>query len=531
MQEDGEWRKLKGVLTLPLGDFRSHEYLIYEYEGNEEIRANPQTGALQFNGTPQGLTLQDMRYMEHEMGGRPMKMLMGKVRTPFGAVIGNLNLDLQDPLKMEAVPIFKKGGGITDNAASFNILPLAGEYTGLCQKGNVELLLLQIETARGMNELEEERVTSPFGAYHITGRLGRRCDTSDSTCIWQAYESGTYNFFTGQLFLTGAKLGNPDNSRDLLCQVDGNTILCDKCRFAKVEEGAQKSAPHLTPTASSREFHLELPESPKVTELSSLKEMRGSFFGYLHHEQLDQYQALRLDVRAYYSTDFGMMQIPRPQIEGVAHLFFGTPGNSQHGEPLTYAFRPRPFLDSSSRHTDQKNGLTFSDEERGIFLVIEEWKKESIRGVWYSHTRGRIGTIELLRGEELPLLPPEAVSIPSIEGGYLAGEGDQPATHHLLELKSHPFFNAEFQPHNPYFPLTLTGDLKFFSHDGLVYTDPVIFGSYDFYTGHVALLLDAGKGHRMLTGRISPKGKLLLSLPSAPANGAVIQNHRLSLVR
>ena len=114
-----------------------------------------------------------------------------------------------------------------------------------------------------------------------------------------------------------------------------------------------------------------------------------------------------------------------------------------------------------------------------------------IRGTWNSNIFGRVGSFVVTRNGDLPELP-ETRLMKSLSSGY-EEVGGKRFIANLVIAKG----NAPIGSDNPYYPLTMNGYVWRRVQTSL--KDPITGGSYDFYTGKIAVLFGAQK---TLTGFI-----------------------------
>ena len=187
----------------------------------------------------------------------------------------------------------------------------------------------------------------------------------------------------------------------------------------------------------------------------------GTYYGVLHHEQLDAFQYLRLA----FVEDREM-----GTTTAVSTLFFAEPQSKEFTVYRHHAGR------------EVMHGVTplllGNEGESEAFLLLNRWDKRGIGGVWYSKAHGRIGKIFLMR-ESFPRLDTSATLVPSLQG-------HRQGTRFGFELQVH---NGVAQQTDKVFPAQISGTLS----DALQEKKyQITGGSYDFYRGIVELTYEGG---------------------------------------
>lgn len=415
-----------GLLKFYFGDLKSREYISFHFD-----TAHLHGDWLVFDQINQEVSVSFPKFSEEE--------LVGTLRTSFITDHPELILrkDGQVPLKYPLIEA------------------LWGEYNGVCQ-GKKEKL--QLYTYRSIQETT--KMGHPFSDYEIVGELGEenpsQC-TETGYCIRNLFFSGAYNFYTQNLDL----FGRYANAR---CVMIKGGIKCGSCEYLKVS--GEDSSTHDVPLGAHAEF-----PNLHVGDKIDPKKLEGAYFGYVYHELLNEYQAADLDLFA----------VPPKQAGGpiglstLFRIYFGD-FNSQ--EALTYRYDP-VFLDKNdTRFVLAKPTLTEINEMDAV-LEITSASQEAIQGVWYSLLFGRIGTFYLRRSS------PPSLSADKIKMGPLTGE------YIFDKLLLNIGVAAEKIPsnlENPFSPLNFVG--RMFHTEALWPAKDFRGGSYDFYTGRIALFLD-----------------------------------------
>ncbi len=395
------------------------------------------------------------------------------------------------------------------NASPFIPL-LDGQYEGDCNGNGAAL---QVQTVRGLQANESESRGSGLERhYGITARLAFKNDSfcgdlpSDRWCTKFHFKRGSYNFYLGKLNLQGEQSSEE-------CRVKSGEITCRirtfrellTCKFTKKQDVAQEARfftrrYNLFPT---EEQNQDLPPpAPPLNEALSTA-LRGSFFGYVHNETTDVYFPVRLDVFPYSSTD-NPHNPNQMMISSTASIYLGGAGSesivTQRYEPRSFYIRP---------------GFTLSGPDADSFFSIVEWKKGYVRGVWYSHEFGKVGTVQLVKGA-LPALPKEAKVLPSF-----AGEFKRTIPRSQISQWIRFIFPAQ--------PNYLTDHLIRFSgsYQAAVGTTPIRDiekGTFDPYTGRIGWLISKDDASTSGSGYIDTDAAHLF-FPPSPIFGVVANSY------
>ncbi len=340
------------------------------------------------------------------------------------------------------------------NPARPLIEPLNGEYVGKCEGEN---RALQIHTFRSTGD--SSRIGSPFAAYDVRAQVGVLNDSlcfdqgSGRVCNRDTFTQGTYDFYRGQLELVG-RLSNLD------CKVEGNALNCGAgCRFER--RSSESRSREFAPPRAKASFVRE-----QAAASSSPSAIAGAYRGYVHHEYLDAYQPIRIDVATYQATDGRESTL---RISAVATLFFGS---ERSHEAIAYRFEPRDYPNPILRSDFVLSRL---DDDVDAFLKVTTLKDGTIRGEWYSLLFGRVGSFEAAKDGGVKPRPDARRVVP-----LTARYGHDTFS---LDLK---VFQGTTPPNteNPYYPLQLGGTMWFRG----AAKENVVAGSYDFYVGRLALL-------------------------------------------
>jgi len=415
-----------GLLKFYFGDLKSREYISFHFD-----TAHLHGDWLVFDQINQEVSVSFPKFSEEE--------LIGTLRTSFITDHPELILrkDGKVPLKYPLIDA------------------LWGEYDGICE-GKREKL--QLYTYRSVQETT--KMGHPFSDYEIVGELGvedRSQCTETGYCIRNVYFSGSYNFYTQNLDL----FGRYANTR---CVITENGIKCGSCDYKKVS--SEDGSAHAVPAGA----HSQFPTGIQGSQIDPQK-LQGAYLGYVYHELLNEYQAADLDFFAVPPKNEG----GPIGLSSLFRIYFGD-FNSQ--EALTYRYDPVFLGPQTNRFVLAKPTLTEINEMDAV-LEITSADENTIQGVWYSLLFGRIGTFYLQKTK-----PPE-LSSEKVKMGALTGE--YTFDNFLLNVG----ITAEKIPsnlENPFSPLNFVG--RMFHTEALWPAKDFRGGSYDFYTGRIALFLD-----------------------------------------
>ena len=190
----------------------------------------------------------------------------------------------------------------------------------------------------------------------------------------------------------------------------------------------------------------------------------GIYYGILYHERLDAFQYMRLAFLE--DREMGTTT-------AISTLFFAEPQTSR-----VYCLPSSCWTRSNARC----NPLLLGDGDTGeTFLLLNEWGKHGIRGIWYSKVHGRIGNI-YLRRERFPRLATGAKLIPALQG-----QGQTKHFSYTLQVHSNVAEQIDVV-----FPAQINGTIK----DNLQEKNyQISSGNYDFYRGLVELNYEGGSLH------------------------------------
>nr|UXP70931.1 hypothetical protein tmp_000010 [uncultured Bdellovibrionales bacterium] len=417
-----------GLLKLYFGDLRSREYISFHFD-----TAHLHGDWLVFDQINQEVSVSFPKFSEEE--------LIGTLRTSFTTEHPELILRKDGNVQLK-YPLIKA---------------LWGEYEGFCEGSNKKIQLYTYRSSQ-----ETNRMGHPFSDYLIIGEAGsedRETCAETRFCIKNHFFSGAYNFYTENLDLFGRY-----ESGSLRCQTTSTGLRCNGCEYKKTSD--EDASVHPIPSGAKSLL-------PQVSpgQIITPRNLEGSYFGYVYHELLNEYQFADLD----------FFLVP-PKIEngpvGLSSLFRIYFGDLKSQEALTYRYDPIFLPQGATQFLLAKPSLT-EINEMDAALEITAVSENTISGVWYSLLFGRIGTFYLQKSSP-PQLPDEAIVFGPLSGEY-----------EFENLIMNTGIVAEKIPsnlENPFSPLNFVGRL--FHTEALWRAKDIQGGSYDFYTGRLALFLD-----------------------------------------
>jgi hypothetical protein len=382
---------------------------------------------------------------------------------------------------------------------------LGGQYLGKCEK---RAAALQIETGR---ETAISRAASTgLEHYVVTGRIGYKGDSMCSEtgtprpafCAQRFFTNADYRFFDEALLLQGPRAA-------LNCTTSGTSLACrqqirgknETCLFEKTND---KTTP---PAVYPRRFFMKVnsdqkkplprPEPPLSAALVSA--LNGTFYGFLHHENRDQYQLVRMNISASSTTIHPHIN-ERVFITASLSTHFGSSWNSRSLFGQTFSrkeFYVVPYYRLESDESD-------------TFLVVDEWKTGFIRATWYSKEYGRVGTVEFIKGT-VPSVPENIAVTPSIDGDFQGPIDRGPETNDLWWLRTLIPGQIPKEKRNT---AVVQGEYEFKS--GIMVGRAFESGAIDMYTGAVSFLVpDPGNYVRLISGVVPKPGIFQLVWPGA----------------
>jgi hypothetical protein len=490
-----DFPQLEVLLRLNLGGYFSSEYLTYSFF---DPTFNFEKGVLLLDDPDNELTASlQVASTDSEI------VLEGPVVYRPTNAKGKLRLVME--LDSDEAPAKPTAQG--------NFLPvLKGEYSGTCGSSPTKL---QIETARG---IDKNVPGNGLKGYLITGRLGSAdalCSEMygqkrGEFCNYFPYTQGAYGFESGKLSLQSA-------FSTLACDRSGESLKC-VLHKADADEHctlSRKSSPAAEPVQYPTGFLLEvppeqmnpLPEPLPPGNDALMGALDGDFYGFLHYENRDIYQLMRLSVVAGTSTENPHVQ-NEVRISPSISLLLGTSWDSPASQ--TTRFSRRVFY--------LNPGFALESPEADNFAVIGDWRAGYVSGVWYSRTYGRLGTFELRKGS-MPGIPQKMAVFPLVAGEY-QGPVDGPAT-----LRNQTLVNIGA-------PGQMASEKELFQLQGN-YRMPKAGSAtaafdaavLDLNTGYLGILLRNPGGDRLVTGTPVGDGKLEILWPVGPGFGAPLSHY------
>lgn len=435
-RNEGSQFEIKGILSFYFGDFGSKEYVTYHFD---KVGYNLVTGSLVFDQEDQDITLVTTKFGDGK--------LVANVRSAIAGHVGTIILEKN---------------GVANLRRDF-IRSVTGQYRGQCEGDETSLQLMTYKTTK-----DTLRLGNPFGSYNMTGQVGDHVTFSGDQnrqipLTADLIYSGSYDFYQGKLTLFGRRLAYD-------CSVDGTVLDCGSCIFTKDIDDSDRGD-NVKPLSSTNLMASNATGNGSAFPAGSLS-INGEYKGYLHHERLDQYQAASLNIVTFQNQSESETQ--SLQMSVGAKLFFGD-HNSQ--EVLPYRFDRRNFNILSKVFVFER----MIDDVDAV-LQITELNDQVAKGVWYSILFGRVGTFEVRRGT-LPFLPEGAKTFKAVSGDY-----ESPT----FQLRVSSRLDASpINTENPFYPQIFGG--RFWYKSGIASQIKITDGSYDFYTGKIAFIVEDSK--------------------------------------
>lgn len=494
-----QFPKLNAIFTLSLGGYATSEYVTETFE---DIRYDFNNGQLALDEPANDLVI------TAEVNETPTTVITGQVWIRSAARSGTICLEYEtdEPGGGDACPI---------DSDPF-MTSLRGQYEGRC--GN-DHAAIQITTGKGLSENGPEQ--RGLHGYGIMARLAFDqpdvCgDASPGSgrpawCVIRTFTTGNYNFYSGKLTLNNSRHTSSCKLEKghLQCAVQmvDQSINCDlqKTTSATLPYSSFNRSYNVSATAEQRQ-ELPPPAPPRHADL--VLALRGQFYGYIHNELTNRYQPLRLNVIPTVSTI-------NPHNEN--EIFVSTTAVTHFGRDLSGDFWPQQL---EKRSFYIRPGFTLESQNTDGFLQITDWRKGYITGVWYSHAFGRVGTVQLIKGNALPPMDSSAKIVPSIDGLFKG-----PTMSATSDL-SWSFRTAiPLQPigrGQSAFEFEGTAQLS----GGILRPIRIARGTYDVYTGSVSWL-SAEEAPRMVMGQVEDNGDMSLLWPGASTWGVRMSDYRL----
>ena len=343
---------------------------------------------------------------------------------------------------------------------------LTGQYESQC-KGETQVL--QLELGRTPPSLAKGRL---FPGYILSGRLGSRgnagCTAQDGMCVESVYSDGRFHLFTGVMEL-------PWREGVLSCRQQQEGLKCGDCLFRSVAKNSTKRR------VFYRRKQTEVGQK-MFSETHSFDWLAkgGVFQGRLHHEAKDAYQQFRLSVSK------GGQQIQ-------AALVFGASESLQ--------------FDLKESSSNPALGLKVFDGVGNGFLKLYRVTANSIVGVWYSKTFGRVGTVELTRGQTKDS---DSTLMTDLKGVY-----DGPDLRYGLVTRS-----GNSATYDDAFPAVLSGWAQ--SKKNMSQKQRTRWAYYDPYTFQLSLQTVSGQ---TILGEVGPGSSHQVIWSDQPTYGVNFRDH------
>lgn len=499
------------IFKMSLGGYNTHEYYTETFK---DIHSDFDNGTLTLDESNNDLLI---TAEVHALGATPI--IVGQVFVRSSAVWGTLYLkyetDEPDARLRRTTSNDEPGGSGSDGEpgepgedepgeqpeTSPFIPLLEGQYVGLCNGGPAAL---QIQTVRGL----KTRAQKDFDTYGLSAHYGIVARISGSGCgtvpegFWCNnfnYAEASYNIYKGELVLKG------QHSSDR-CEIRQGEV---KCRI-QVQGGAKvcvlkKTGNIAGPRFFTRRFHLsptanqttKLPEAAPPKNAALTAALRGTFSGYIHNETNDTYQAIQLNVLPY-STTNNPHNLNQMAVATTSSVYLGQDAS---GSFTTQRFEPRSFY--------IRPGFSLSASKSDGFLsipTIDDWQTGFIRGIWYSHNFGRVGTVELIKGP-LPKADPSMAMVQNFAGQYRGGSPAPVKRWIELNFPAQPNLQEEHV-------ITFDGSQQ--SIVGITAVQNIEKGTFDPYTGRFAWIYSHGGGETFISAYLSPSSDLRIYWPPSP---------------
>jgi hypothetical protein len=455
---EAQYERRRAFLKLLPGGPASQESIVYYFD---RVLYSFERQTMQLVDPGQDLTVSLAVHGEH---------MVGTVRSSLGRTTGKIEFQFLSPDDEAAAPSHEEHGGHEGqgehegHAGHGAGMPLGGEFpksapnvpwlaslngdwTGNCGKTKQ---LLQVRTGVGGGALGWS-----LGA--TLGRFEKACSLDQAADLcWQAtFATGAWNPFQA----TGQNLRWAGPRQPMACRLTAESATCDRagerCEFVRPAAAEPKAKFY------RREHHLPM-QHAALPDVPEAEDLRGEFWGLLHHEGTDRYQLVELNVESFYDTENPHKGVETLNVSAEATVYFGA---HRGGDRIVARFQPRPFANTFPDFAFDGPGDTQ--------LRVTSWHKGMLHGVWYSKSFGRVGTIELVRGD-WPAVVPSLAYVPGISGAYVGKRWN-------LTLRTVPSVAM-----HAWDALDIQG-----ASSNLI-TGPVIgptvrHGYYDWFTGRLAL--------------------------------------------
>lgn len=498
-----QFPKLNATVKLSFGGFNTHEYYTETFE---DLRYDFDNGVLTLDEPNNDL----MMTTEVRTSGSDT-YITGQALFRSSAVTGVLNI------KYETDEPGDDLNAAVDSQEEKPIVPLLeGQYEGEC---GGEAAAFQIQTVRGLKSLEGPDIM-PKGFSHDTAVFGRLAYRNSelcgpNLCTYYNFPNIIYNPLLSKLAIQGSQSTGTCDLRqgNLLCQLRIQSRSLD-CSFKKKNVTIRPSRfftrQHYVRPSADQLQDLPPASPPQNTDLASA--LRGTFSGYLHNETNDTYQAIRINVMPYSSTN-NPHNPNQMMITTTAITYFGRGPYSS--EFVTHRYEPRSFY--------LRPGFTLNGPNTDSYINISEWKKGFIRGSFYSHAFGKVGTVQLVKGD-FPDLPAKAKMVRKISGEF---EGPMDSSGAGRSLR---WFKLLFpiQPSDTGESLVrLSGGFQ--AVKGMTPFENIERATFDPYTGVFGWVRSRDGDSNIVSGIIDSDSELKLFWPPAPnVSGSLTDEFGLS---
>lgn len=495
--------KLIAIIRLNLGKYNSHEYLTEVFKS---IRFDFDTGRLAFDEPENDLLITAALQI---VSGRTQ--LRGEVFIRSAALSGTIEL-----LEQPSEPDGDENVSIVEVKSERFLSLFDGQYEGRC---GGESTVLQVQSIRGLQSEHESQAGSQLDRYYgLTGRLAfknnKLCGElpKDRWCTRYYFNKGTYNFYLGSVTFQ-----SEHTSMD--CRIVGAQMNCRvqafdgvrMCQFQKPQATVEKPKffarrTNIKPTEDQLK-ELPQPEPPLNEDLT--RALKGLFYGYVHNEYTDSYIPIKLHVASYSATD-NPHNPNQMMISATASLYWGGVDSPSF---TTQRYEARSFY--------LHPGFILSGLNTDTFIEIVDWRMGLVRGVLYSRAFGKVGTVQLLKGQ-WPELTGDAATISAFAGEFARRVSD----------KVTRWIRFVFLPHSSALNdsiVQLTG-----SYQSIVGVTPVAGidrGTLDPYTERLGWEISKDDVVTFGTGKLGGADETLLFWPASPILGGVTSSYTFESYR
>ncbi len=476
--------QLIAFLKLKLGGFTTHEYVSHYYVVEDYLWDSSEIvldGMLSGFGTDltfwQGMVLDD--------GNK----ITGKIRSTRGGVIrGHAEL-VYTPTPDD----FEKVNAIFPNIPM--VKSLTGEYKGRCEGKDITL---QLEASK-LEDSSRDKINTLQGVQIRARTLGysRFSTLAGNSTIFGTWLGASYNPYSAVLLLPAAEES---------CHVKGDSIKCgNRCEFTRLASAPDSLDEYMVKykcSKKSREHHLKGIEQIEnhIFPTKDRSNIEGEYYGVLHLEERNIYKIMSLEIALsgapVENSDHRSWQ---KMVSMVGRIFPST----DHGtdtdtdSSISIAFVPTQLALGKFKEL-------LLDSTGDQILKITEWGEQGLKGILYSKSYGKVGTVEFVKGENPDVAIFNGVHLPKpVQGKYTANISRPNNSCFSMDFNLTMMAISNSNNHVPsYFPFTLTGTAELYCGSSTVY-GVVQSGIVDFYTGTILLSLDADQ---TILGKITDYG-------------------------